>query len=371
MTPQPMVAPYLDATPIFEFFRGNHATELLTAAVAHFRLFERFPEGPKAFDDLRRELELAERPARVLTTALAAMKLLELDSEGRVGPTELAREHLTPGAHFDVSGYVGLAADAPGVVEMVERLRTNRPAGADDGKGTAFIFREGLTSAMEEAASARSLTLALAGRARNVAPLLAERFPLDGVRTLLDVAGGTGIYSIAWLLRHPDLHATVWDLPHVLEVAREMADAHGVGDRLECIPGDMFTDAVPTGAEAVLLSNVLHDWDVPECIELIRRCAHALPVGGRILIHDVFLDDSLDGPLPIALYSAALFRLCEGRAYSAAEYGFMLREAGMTPGTVVPTGIHCGVLPAIKTADSPVDDGSNPDSGGQGDSILT
>ena len=62
------------------------------------------------------------------------------------------------------------------------------------------------------------------------------------------------------------------------------------------------------------------------------RCAAALPAGGRLLIHDVFLNDDLDGPLPVALYSAALFALTEGRAYSAAEYRAWLREAGLTPG---------------------------------------
>ena len=91
----------------------------------------------------------------------------------------------------------------------------------------------------------------------------------------------------------------------------------------------MFRDPVPTGADVVLLSNILHDWDVPECRDLIARCAGALPAGGRLLIHDVFLNDALDGPLPIALYSAALFRLTEGRAYSAAEYRGWLAEAGL------------------------------------------
>ena len=63
------------------------------------------------------------------------------------------------------------AADSPGVIEMVERLRTNRPAGAAaDEAGAAFIFKEGIESAMEAEESARSLTMALAGRARNVAP---------------------------------------------------------------------------------------------------------------------------------------------------------------------------------------------------------
>jgi len=111
----------------------------------------------------------------------------------------------------------------------------------------------------------------------------------------------------------------------------------------------MFRDPVPEGADVVLLSNVLHDWDVPECRALVARCARALPPDGpRLLIHDVFLNDSLDGPLPIALYSAALFRLTEGRAYSAAEYRAWMAEAGLVPGGVTPTLIHCGVLPGTR-----------------------
>jgi hypothetical protein len=95
----------------------------------------------------------------------------------------------------------------------------------------------------------------------------------------------------------------------------------------------------------VLFSNILHDWDEPECRELTARYAAKLPSGGRMLIHDVFLNDTMDGPLPIALYSAALFSVTEGRAYSAAEYRLMLREPGLVAdGSVVTTLVHCGVL---------------------------
>jgi hypothetical protein len=73
-----------------------------------------------------------------------------------------------------------------------------------------------------------------------------------------------------------------------------------------------------------------------------------LPLGGRLLIHDVFLNDEMDGPLPIALYSAALYTLTEGRAYSRAEYLEWLAEAGLTPGEMIPTLIHCGVLAGTK-----------------------
>lgn len=341
-------APSIDPTPIFEVFRGNHATELLTAAVAHFNVFGRLAAQPMTADDLRRDLDLAERPAVVLLTALRAIGLLATDAHGRLDLTPLAREHLVPGGPFDVSDYVGLAADSPGVREMVERLRTNRPAGAQEEKGAAFIYREGIESAMEREATARHLTLALAGRAKNVAPLLAERVPLGGARCLLDVGGGSGIYSVACLRNNPQLRAIVWDRPEVLKVAREFAGAYDVADRLECRPGDMFRDRVPPDCDVMLLSNILHDWDVPECRTLVRRCADALPAGGRLLIHDVFLNDALDGPLPIALYSAALFALTEGRAYSAAEYRDWLRAAGLTPGEVVPTLIHCGVLAGTK-----------------------
>lgn len=344
-------APHTDPAPIFDLFRGNFATELLTAAVAHLNVFGVLARSPRTAAELRAALGLAERPATVLVTALRSFGLLERDATGRLDLTPLAREHLVPGGSFDVGDYLGLAASSPGVLALVERLRSNRPAGADDTSGqggAAFIYREGIASAMEREASARHLTLALAGRSRNIAPVLAERVPLADARLLLDAGGGTGLYSIACLQKNPRLRAIVWDRPEVLKVAAEMAAAYAVADRLECCPGDMFRDLVPAGVDVVLLSNVLHDWDVPECRALVGRCAAALPSGGRLLVHDVFLNEELDGPLPVALYSAALFFLSEGRAYSAAEYAGWLTEAGLAPQPIVPTLIHCGVLPARK-----------------------
>jgi len=337
--------PQLDPAPVFELFRGAHATELLTAAVAHFNVFSRLADGPLPASQLQSELNLQDRPMVVLFTALKAMGLLA-ERAGFLQLTPLAAEHLVPGGAFDVGDYLGLAAQSPGVLVMVERLKTNRPAGADaSGNGVAFIYRDGMASAMEAADSARHLTLALAGRAKNVAPVLAEKLPLDGVRTLLDVGGGTGIYSFALLQKNPHLNAIVLDRPEVLKIAAELAEQYGIADRLELLPGDMFESPLPA-ADAVLLSNILHDWDVPECRSLVQRCASILPAGGRLVIHDVFLNDALDGPLPIALYSASLFTLTEGRAYSAAEYREWLSTAGLRCDAVIPTLAHCGVLSA-------------------------
>jgi hypothetical protein len=343
-----MTIPPTDPGAIFLHYRSNFASELLIAAVAHIPVFAALAKGPLSQTDLGAAVALAPRPTAVLVTALRAMGMLVL-AGGRLALTEQARNHLAPGAAWSIADYLGLSANEPGVLEMVARLRTDRPAGSDaDQGGAAFIFKAGTASAMEAEASARRFTLGLAGRARCVAPAVALRAGLEQAEVLLDVGGGTGLYALACLERYPHLRAIVWDRPEVLKVAREMAAASPAGDRLELRPGDMFTDEVPH-ADVMLLSNILHDWDFPECNELVGRLAPALPKGGRLLVHDVFLDDDLGGPLPIALYSARLFTVCAGRAYSGAEYRAMLRQAGLTPGdTMAPTLADCGIITGTK-----------------------
>jgi hypothetical protein len=256
----PIVTPRIDPALIFEHYRGVWGTALLSAAISEFKVFERLAQGRRAEQELVAELNLSSRAGNMLLVALKAMGLLSADGSGRVGLTEMAREHLLPGGEFYVGDYVSQVDNTEPVRQMVERLRTNRPAGAaPQEQGVAFIYREGMSSAMEQEAAARKLTLALAGRAKNVAPVLADRVPLGDAKVLLDVGGGTGIYSVAFLKRYPKLRAVVWDRPQVLKVAKEFAEAAGVADRLRLEPGDMFADPVPAGCDAVLLSNILHD----------------------------------------------------------------------------------------------------------------
>jgi 3-hydroxy-5-methyl-1-naphthoate 3-O-methyltransferase len=106
----------------------------------------------------------------------------------------------------------------------------------------------------------------------------------------------------------------------------------------------MFADALPSDCDAILLSNVLHDWDIPVCRQLVAKSAAALTRGGRLLIHDAFLNDDYSGPLYPALFSVALMILTEGRNYSGADYKAWMREAGLTPGEPTPTLVHSSVL---------------------------
>ncbi len=344
---KPLESPQSDPTAIFEHFRGSYGSELLAAAVAHFGLFRILKEESLGFDTLRTRLELQQRPATVLITALRAMGLLCVNDTGEFELTALAREHLVAGEEFFVGDYVGLAATSPGVLGMVECLRSNKPFNIE-GEGAAFIYRDGIKSAMEQEALARHFTLALSGRAKNVAPILAEKVPLSGDEHLLDIGGGSGIYSIGFLRRYPQVKATIVDLPHVLNVAREFAVDYGVSDRITFCEADMFTYKPEEPVDMILLSNILHDWDVPACASLVEHYAGILASGKRLLIHDVFLNDGLDGPLATALYSAALFTLTEGRAYSAGEYRHWMDSAGLDVSGPVKTLIHCGVLTGVR-----------------------
>lgn len=338
--------PNLDPTPIFELFRGNHATELLVAGAVHFKIFDVLAT-PKSFDDLKAELSLEDRPLNVLITALRAMGFIDYEND-LFKNSPMAEEHLTSMRLFDVSGYLSFAAESEGVLQLVKCLKTNKPIGTDDEKGTAFIFNDDIeTSAMDKEESAQFLTLALMGRAKNVAPYLAEAVDLSECSKLLDVGGGTGIYSIGFLKQYENLQATVLDHPNVLKLATSFAAEYDVTDRLNCNPFDMFSSEFPKG-DVVLLSNILHDWDIPGNIKILKRCASALDSGDKLLIHDVFLNDDLDGPLETALYSASLFSFTEGRAYSIKEYTEMLEQSGFKVAGYEDTLIHCGVLIAEK-----------------------
>jgi precorrin-6B methylase 2 len=333
----PIKLPVTDPQPIFDAYRGIYETALLTSAVSDFKLFAELALKPVNDAQLQAALQMQSRPFQVLIVAMRAMGFVQRDISGLNHLSAVAREHLV-GGEFDISDYVSQAADNPAVREITKRLRSNKPAGAEpDEQGVGWIYREGVHSAMDQEAAARKLTLALAGRAKNVAPVLAERVPLAQATKLLDIGGGTGIYSIACVKRHPHLRAVVWDRPEVLKVAREFAEAAGVADRVELVAGDMFTDAPPAGCDVYLLSNILHDWDVPECKKIIDRLATALPDGGRLMIHDALLNDEM--------YSANLFCLTEGRCYSGAEYRGWLKGAGLdVQNSPIPTLAACSVV---------------------------
>jgi len=330
-----------------------YQSRLLIAAVHHLRVFDILAEAPHSPCDLQARLELRGRPAMVLFPALCAMGMLAYDASGKLQLTELGR-HLVRSHQPMLADYLGLESQDPGVLEMVERLRNDGPVSTEE--GIAYVKEGAGPSPMDEPEVARTLTLALAGRAQTLAPLVARHLP-GGRRHLLDVAGGTGFFTYEWLLLHPEATATVFDRPAVLAVAAEVLERFGrsdrpgaatVRERVQLLPGDMLTDDLPE-TDLLLAASLFHDWPTETCRHLARRFAGTLRPGGSLWVHDAFLNDTLDGPLAVTDYSAQLFWVTKGRAYSRREYRSWFQEAGLKPSPeAIPTQMDYGLIWARK-----------------------
>ena len=156
--------------------------------------FDALAEGPVPEQVLQVKLGLASRPWAVLATAIRALRLMEGLPGQPQAITPMGR-FLLPGGEHEIRGYVGLTSGLPGVRAMMDLLRADKPVSNRPDEGKAFIFREGMDSAMESGDSARRLTMALAGRAFICAPVLADVLPLDGVGHLVDHADVADLFA--------------------------------------------------------------------------------------------------------------------------------------------------------------------------------
>jgi acetylserotonin N-methyltransferase len=159
-------------------------------------------------------------------------------------------------------------------------------------------------------------------------PAMAKRLDLAQSTALLDVAGGSGIYACSIVTRHPHLRAAVLEKVPVDRIARESIAKQGCAEKVEVIAGDIFKEEWPTGFDVHLISNVLHDWEEPQVLDLLRKSHAALPAGGLLVIHDAFINAEKTGPLHVAEYSALLMQITEGKCYSIGEMRSYLATTG-------------------------------------------
>ena len=148
--------------------------------------------------------------------------------------------------------------DRPIAIDLLEILRTDRPANYASRKNTADWHK-----AMETEQVAEEFIAAMDCRGQLLAQALAKHLDLRNRRRLLDVAGGSGIYACALAAQFPELAGSVFEKPPVDRIALRAIDARGFGSRVDVVAGDMLNDAAAAGYDVHLWSNVLHDWDVP------------------------------------------------------------------------------------------------------------
>ena len=150
----------------------------------------------------------------------------------------------------------------------------------------------------------------------------------SGVRTLLDVGGGSGIFPIELARVWPQLRATIMEIDTICAEARRYIAAAALSDRIDTRAVNMFTQEWPAGFDALFFSNIFHDWSDATCALLARKAFAALPTGGRIILHETLMDDDGCGPFAAAAFSLLMLLGTKGKQYSLAELRGILEGAG-------------------------------------------
>jgi hypothetical protein len=334
--------PQTNPVDIYRVRDAIYAPDMLLTALVHLDLFTWLGEHPSTKEDICRAFDIADRPTDVMLTLMAAMGLVE-ERHRVFHLTPAAREHLVKGSPWYLGPYFESLKDRPVALDLLKVLRTGKPANW----GTQ---PKDWHKSMETEEFATQFTAAMDCRGVYLAQAVAKSIDLSKHRHLLDIAGGSGIYSCSFVAHWPHLSATVLEKPPVDAIAARGIANRGCSERVNVIAADMLADTLPAAADVHLYSNVLHDWDEPVVRHLLGKSFAALPPGGLVLVHDAYLNAAKNGPLHVAEYSVLLMHSSEGRCYSVAEMESYLSDAGFTDVTYLAGAAARGTVTARKSA---------------------
>ena len=169
-------------------------------------------------------------------------------------------------------------------------------------------------------------------------------------RALLDVGGGSGTYTIAFLRAVPGMHATLFDLPEVIEMARERLKHEGLLDRVTLVPGSFYLQEFPERHDLALISAIIHSNSFEENMELYRKVFRALGRGGRILVRDYVMSPDRTWPRDGTVFAInMLVGTTGGGTYTYDEIETGLRQAGFEKIRLLKQGEHMdAVVEAFK-----------------------
>lgn len=321
----PPAAPPVDPRPLMELATGYWAS-MVPLTINELGVCDVLARlGSASAEQLAAELQLDPRPLGFLLDAGVHLGLLGRDGQGYVN-TPLAATYLVRGAPTYLGGGLRYALDSyPAWGRLPAAVRT----------GEAQVPSHSYLG--EDPERTRRFVYGMHHRGLAMARSLVDAVDFSDREHLLDVGGGSGVYSILLCQKHPGLRSTVLDLPGVVAVAKEIVEHEGLAARIDLRPGDYHEDKLGAGYDAALLNGMLHRETASFCRGLITRAHAALRPGGVIVLGDVMLDDAGHGPLFSCLFALNMVLTASGGgAHSTAAQSRWLEEAGFVEVDVRP-----------------------------------
>jgi SAM-dependent methyltransferase len=172
---------------------------------------------------------------------------------------------------------------------------------------------------------------AMHDRAKKQAPQQLANIDLSDVKSVLDVGGGSGAYSMAFIARKHEIEATVFDLPNVVPITKKFLEKEGFAGRIKTHPGDYTTDELPGGFDLVFLSAIIHSNPLDVNRNLIKKCFKSLNKNGQIVIQDWIMSNDRTQPAGGAVFAINMLVGTEaGDCFTEEEVTEMLTSAGFT-----------------------------------------
>ena len=165
--------------------------------------------------------------------------------------------------------------------------------------------------------------------AKDRAPQVAKALGTEGVRRILDLGGGSGVYSIAFAKASRDVKCEILDLAEVTPLTTEYVSKAGMAAQVNIRSGDMLHDDYGSGYDIVMLNAICHMFTEEQNREIFRRARQALAPNGRLVVQDFILNPDKTGPLQAALFSVNMLVATKaGADYSEREYTTWMKDAG-------------------------------------------
>jgi len=303
---------------IFQISTGAWAAAILGAGVTH-SVFTHIAKGTDTAEAIARETRISGRGAEALLDGLVGLGLLTR-SERRFRNSPEADEFLVEGKPSYFGGFPKvMLREFSEWASLPDVVRTGKPTTSE-------------TADLPENPFWEELVPAIAVLSMPVVQTAAERLRLSDGRpvSILDVGGGSGVYSAVWLGMNPRARATQVDWGNVNRIAREFVGRRGVADRFRTIDGDFHTVELGTAEyDIAVYSHIAHQESPEENVAMFRKFRKALKPGGTLLISDFVVDDDRSGPpFPLIFRSEMLLRTKDGATWRRADYDAWLREAG-------------------------------------------
>jgi hypothetical protein len=326
---------------IMSMARGFQVAKMLMTAV-DLGLFD-FLVEPKSAVETAAWLKADPRATGIFMNGLVGLGLLDKDGDNfRNG--ELASRYLVRGSE----NYRGA---------IVRHIEHTWERGWEDLKTTVLVGhpQEAETEKWvdgrpeRDEGEVRDFIWGMHAIARDLAPRVAARLDLTGVRRLLDLGGGPATYAIIFAQANPALQVTVFDLPMPIEIARENIEKNGLTDRVGTLAGNFLKDDIGAGYDFIWISQILHSHDEQQCKLIIAKAVAALNPGGDLAIQEFFLNADGASPTGPAMFGVHMLAVTpRGRAYTFGEVGEWMQAAGLSAPEFIQSGMDASILLAKK-----------------------